>query len=82
MTRNKITRYADNDTPENVKVGNDTYQLFIWAAGRFGIGIIFLIMTWILYQDQRADNELLRNILIENNKALYELKKAIDNKQN
>lgn len=87
--REKLTKYAEQDTPHQVSMEGSVMNLVIWAVGRFGIGIVFLAMTYMLYQDQRLDNEKrdadnerrdqkFYEMVQKNNEALRELTRAID----
>lgn len=87
--REKLTRYAEEDTPHQISMEGSVINLVVWALGRFGIGIIFLMMTYMLYQDQRADNEKrdadnerrdqkFYEMSVKTNEALRELTRAID----
>ncbi len=89
VTRKKLAEYADSDTPESVKVGANFQNLVVWAVGRFGIGIIFLGLAWVFYQDQRKDQEIMRKdnadmrqVIRENNEAINSLRRAVDNLTN
>lgn len=55
-----IHRAASHDTPDRVKVPNTLVGIAIWAAGRFGVGIVFAAVAFYgtakVYQDQRELN--------------------------
>lgn len=64
MTRRRdVTKYANEDTPSKIKVPDNTYGLFLWALGRFGVAVVFAFAAYLFYQDQRADQEINRKMV-------------------
>lgn len=80
--KRRATEYAQQDTPAQVSLDGGFLHLAVWAIGRFGIGVVFLYMVYILYQDQRMDNQattkMLYDTIQKTNVALYELKRVIE----
>lgn len=59
MSQNELHTLAQHDTPDAVSVPNSWPGLAMWAAGRFGVGVLFAgIFGWWLmtvYGDLRKD---------------------------
>lgn len=53
MTRKRVEGYADDITPQAVKV-KDKWDLLIWMFGQYGPWIFFGFATWFLYQDNKV----------------------------
>jgi hypothetical protein len=62
MTRKRMVDHANNDTPSNVQVHDSLYGLSIWALGRFGVAVVFAYATVFVYQDQRDDQIVMRQM--------------------
>lgn len=63
----RLHSIAEHDTPSAVAVPNNVSGLIIWAAGRFGSGILLAIACgWALtrvYDDQKALQERMMILL-------------------
>ena len=59
MSTQDIHKIASSDTPSTVQVPNSWAGLAMWAAGRFGVGVLFAgVFGWWLmtvYGDLRTD---------------------------
>lgn len=49
----KLYDYADKDTPSFVNVPRNVVGLATWLFGRLGVGAIFLIMVYQVYEDNK-----------------------------
>lgn len=47
-------KFAQEDTPMNVSVPGNMPGLIMWAIGRHGPIVLFVATTWFLYQDNKA----------------------------
>ncbi len=47
-------QFAQEDTPMNVSVPGNMPGLVMWAIGRHGPIVLFVATTWFLYQDNKA----------------------------
>lgn len=66
-----LHKLAQNDTPAAVEVPSTWAGLIVWAAGRFGVGIIFAVVfgyaTREVYYDGKARQDQLMAYVIERN---------------
>lgn len=56
MTRKVAHRFASDDTPGRVSVPDSWPGIIMWALGRHGPIVLFVVSTWFLYQDNKANN--------------------------
>ena len=47
--------YAQDDTPTNVSVPGNWPGIVMWALGRHGPIVLFVVSTWLLYNDNKAN---------------------------
>jgi len=47
--------YAQEDTPTNVSVPGNWPGIVMWAFGRHGPIVLFVLSTWFLYQDNKTN---------------------------
>lgn len=66
-----LTKIANSDTPAVVEVPSTWAGLIVWAAGRFGVGVIFAVVfgyaTREVYYDGKERQDQLMNYVIERN---------------
>jgi hypothetical protein len=55
MTRKVVRQHADEDTPRRVSVPDSWPGIFMWALGRHGPIVLFVVSTWFLYQDNKVN---------------------------
>ena len=90
MSRNELHELAQSTTPPDVQVPNSLAGLAMWAAGRFGIGVIIAgVFGWALvqvYVDLQKLNdrvltafEMSSRAAAETASAIRELSKAVEN---
>jgi hypothetical protein len=89
MSREELHAIANRDTPQEVVVPNTIAGLLLWAAGRWGVGVIVaavaLIGTAKVYEDMSELNdrvivafERMAAVQAENAAAIRELTKAVE----
>lgn len=82
MNMEKIHQFANEDTPSKVDVPNTFSGIVIWAAGRFGVSIIFAVaFAWaakIVYDDNRILNERIITLLERRASVDTEMSRAFD----
>lgn len=69
---------AQSTTPEGVDIPKSYTGLAVWAAGKWGIGIIFAAFLVPVYQDLKASNQRLADISQANVQVLTALATKID----
>lgn len=52
----KIHRHAQEATPTNVSVPANWPGLVVWALGQYGPWVLFVVSTWLLYNDNKANH--------------------------
>lgn len=84
MSRDDFHQAANCDVPRNVAVPNTMSALIIWAAGRWGIGIVFAAATAFVYVDLKEERkttldllEKTHAIIIDSASANRELARAV-----
>jgi hypothetical protein len=70
-----ISKMADSDSPEHVKIDGTWSSLLVWAIARFGVGIIGFAFGYKVYMDMRADYSFERE---EKKKMIVVLERMID----
>lgn len=78
MSRDEIHQIATQTTPEHVKIPETWNGLIIWAAGKWGVGIIFAAMLVPVYSDLKASNQQLADISRANVSVLMQLAQQIE----
>lgn len=56
-----ISKMADSDSPEHVKIDGTWSSLLVWAVGRFGVGILGFAFGYKVYMDMRQDQSYERD---------------------
>lgn len=57
MPLEDIHDLAKSTTPPSVQIPASWPGLIVWAAGKWGVGIIFAAMLYPLYQDLKMSNQ-------------------------
>lgn len=78
MTADNLHQMAASTTPESVEIPKSYTGLIVWAAGKWGIGVVFLVMLVPVYQDLKASNQRLADISQANVQVLTALAQKID----
>lgn len=78
MSIEEIHETAQRTTPAEVDVPKSWCGLFIWAATKWGIGVVFGAMLIPVYQDLREANSQLLEITRANVIAMQNLSAAVD----
>lgn len=73
----RIKAAAEDDTPANVHIPDGYLGIATWALGRFGVGAIFILSTWLLYSDQRIINQQIMNFQMERLKVDLEMTRTM-----
>lgn len=67
----KIAALANCDTPSAVEVPSTWAGLIVWAAGRFGVGIVFAVVFGYavreVYNDSKSQRDQLMKYVVERN---------------
>jgi len=50
----QLHQYAQNKTPADVSVPQTLPGLALWAFGQYGPWALFVVSTWLLYNDTKA----------------------------
>ena len=81
MSKDEIHEIAQADTPEAVRVPETWQGLIVWAAARFGIGLIiaavFAYGLAVVYADMRADRAELFKAYLDNSAVMQEVKAGL-----
>lgn len=74
MSQDELHAIAQADTPSQIQVPNTLQGLVVWAAARFGVGIlvaaVFGYATSVVYKDMRSDREQLMDAYRGNTEAI------------
>lgn len=77
MARRAAHRYADQDTPERVNIPDSAFGLCVWALGRHGPIVLFVVSTWFLYQDNKISQaqilEVAKQQIVINSQMITEM---------
>lgn len=46
---------AECDTPKAVEIPENWRGLLVWALGKWGVGVVFLFLLYVVYDDMRED---------------------------
>jgi hypothetical protein len=78
MTFDDIHQSAERSLPEDVSVPKTWAGIAVWAATRWGIGIVFGAMLIPVYQDLREANRELLKITQANVVAMQKLAESVE----
>ena len=73
MTLQAAHKVADENSPEYVSIPETWGGLLVWAAGKWGVGIVFAAMLVPVYSDLKASNQRLADISKANVEVLTAL---------
>jgi hypothetical protein len=73
MSKDELHAIAESTTPSNVQIPQTWPGLIVWATGRFGIGIVFLILLIWVYQDFQLANRAMVDVVRANTSAIEAL---------
>lgn len=62
MARNTFRTAADDDTPKGVTIPDSWAGILMWALGRHGPIVLFVVATWFLYQDNKASQAAILDV--------------------
>lgn len=63
MSKKELHDFAAETTPQNVDIPKTYAGLFIWAAGKWGMGIIFAVFIVPVYQDLKESNRRVAEVI-------------------
>ena len=69
MSLDDLHEVAQKNTPADINVPQTWGGLFVWAIGKWGVGVVFLGLLVPVYQDLKASN----NQLVEVSRANVEI---------
>jgi hypothetical protein len=69
---------ANQTTPAEVTVPHTWGGLIVWAAGKWGVGIVFLVLLVPVYQDLKESNKRVADITQANVQVLTALAAKIE----
>lgn len=60
--RHTFRTIADDDTPKGVSIPDSWAGIIAWALGRHGPVVLFVVATWFLYQDNKAQQAAILDV--------------------
>ena len=78
MSKDELNKIANDTTPTGVSVPSTWGGLIVWAAGKWGVGIIFLVMLIPVYNDLKESNKAIAELSRANVQVLTALAQKID----
>ena len=78
MSKDELHSIAVNSTPEVVNIPSSWGGLVVWAAGKWGVGVIFLMMLVPVYADLKESNRQIAELSRANVQVLTALAQKID----
>ncbi len=72
----QIHDYAQDDTPSSVTVPGSYAGILMWAFGKHGPIVLFVISTWLLYNDNKANQAQIYKDSRETGAQLMEVARA------
>jgi len=82
MSRDELHQIAVETTPEHVQIPQSWGGLFVWAAGKWGVGIIFAAMLISVYPYLKESNNQVADLSPANIQVLTALAQKIDESNN
>jgi len=78
MTLEIAHKVAEENSPEYVSVPQTWGGVIVWAAGKWGVGIIFAAMLVPVYQDLKESNQRLADVSKANVEVLTALAQKVE----
>lgn len=78
MSKEELHELAKSTTPEQVNIPATWGGLLVWAAGKWGVGIVFLVLLVPVYQDLKESNKQIAELSRANVQVLTALAQKID----
>lgn len=78
MSKEELHEIAVDSTPETVNVPATWGGLIVWAAGKWGVGIVFAAMLIPVYTDLKESNRQIAELSRANVQVLTALAQKID----
>ena len=78
MSKEELHDLAVSTTPETVNVPATWGGLIVWAAGKWGVGIVFAAMLVPVYTDLKESNKQIAELSRANVQVLTALAQKID----
>jgi len=78
MSKEELHELAVSTTPETVNVPATWGGLIVWAAGKWGVGIVFAAMLVPVYTDLKESNKQIAELSRANVQVLTALAQKID----
>ena len=78
MSISDLHETAQASTPEGVNIPQTWGGLIVWAVGKWGVGVVFLMLLIPVYQDLKASNQQLAEISRANVTILTSLAQNVE----
>lgn len=78
MSLEDLHETAQANTPSTVNVPQTWGGLIVWAVGKWGVGVVFLMLLVPVYQDLKASNQQLADISKANVSILTSLAQQVE----
>jgi hypothetical protein len=78
MSKDELHSIAVTSTPEMTNIPASWGGLIVWAAGKWGVGVIFLMMLVPVYADLKESNAQIAELSRANVQVLTALAQKID----
>jgi hypothetical protein len=78
MSKEELHEIAVASTPESVNIPATWGGLFVWAVGKWGVGVVFAGMLVPVYTDLKASNQQVAEISKANIIILTQLSAQIE----
>jgi Na+-transporting methylmalonyl-CoA/oxaloacetate decarboxylase gamma subunit len=78
MSKEELHSIAERTTPAEVTIPQSWPGLITWMIGRFGIGVVFLLLLIWVYQDLQLANRAMVDVVRANTSAIEALVRKTD----
>jgi len=78
MSKEELYDIAKLSTPQSVNIPSTWGGLIVWAIGKWGVGVVFLLMLVPVYTDLKASNQQLAEVSKANVHVLMQLATRVE----
>lgn len=77
MSKDDLHAHASQDLPEHIELPKTWPALFVWAAGKWGVGVVGFALLIPVYLDLKASNDRFAKLAEANVSAINTLANSI-----
>jgi hypothetical protein len=78
MSKDDLHTFASDSTPQSVEIPKTYAGLLVWAVGKWGIGILFAVFLVPVYQDLKASNQRVADVIQSTVQVLTSLSEKVE----